>query len=149
MRAGIRMQTESLQLQCLQRRVHSPVRTSNQPRPRSTSVATSCSSRGQLKNRPLKITTPMIVIANHTAVCISAEVTPSRAMYFSETTYRVMPTAQPSAERPTSGHDSCPACQILAAYTKPSESAKPDNTIRTSTSTGCQLIEAPEVYQCM
>jgi hypothetical protein len=31
--------------------------------------------RGHTKKRPLKITTPMMVIANQTVVCISAEVT--------------------------------------------------------------------------
>src|SRR6187402_1277459 len=61
-------------------------------------------------------------------------------MYFSEITYSVMPTTQPSAERPTSGHESVPFCQIFAAYTKPSESAKPDSVISTSTSSEFQLI---------
>src|SRR5688572_33398786 len=85
----------------------------------------------------------MIVIANHTAVCISADVTPSRAMSFSANTYRVMPPMKPSAERPTSGHETAPPCQIFAAYTKPTESAKPDNTIRTSTSSEFQDIDTP------
>src|SRR4030095_15354948 len=62
-------------------------------------------------------------------------------MYFNEITYSVMPTAQPAQARPKSGHETTPAFQIFAAYTKPSESAKPDSTINTNTSTAFQDIE--------
>src|SRR6185436_18586279 len=55
-----------------------------------------------------------------------------------------MPTNQPSAERPRFGHESAPFWQIFAAYTKPSESAKPDSVISTSTSSEFQLI--PVMY---
>ena len=85
------------------------MRTSSHPSPTSTSTATPCSSRGQAKKRPLNNTTPMMVIANHTAVCISAEVMPSCAIERSEKTYSVMPTPQPSADLNTSIHETSDA----------------------------------------